>query len=315
MSNQELLEQAKSILVALGMPKAQQNARTAKCLMALLDMHGEKSWRQANAPLLGIRGILDFIRDTLNNPIAENTRETIRDESVKPMVAAGFVLHNPDDSTRAVNSKSNAYQVTPEALELFRKYGTPEWEHAIEEYLASRTTLRELYARRRETAKVTIPLETEMDLRISPGKHSELIKQVLNVFRPNFVPGGIVIYIGDTGAKWGYFNENALVDLGVKVELHGQMPDVVMFLPDKNWLFLIECVVSNGPVDGRRYEELKSIFAGCKAKLVFVTAFQDRLTMRKHLSELAWETEVWIADAPEHMIHFNGSRFLGPHES
>jgi len=48
---------------------------------------------------------------------------------------------------------------------------------------------------------------------------------------------------------------------------------------------------------------------------VFVTAFLDRKAMVKHLNQISWETEVWIADAPDHLIHFNGERFLGPHDA
>ncbi len=31
------------------------------------------------------------------------------------------------------------------------------------------------------------------------------------------------------------------------------------------------------------------------------------------LAQIAWESEVWIAEEPMHMIHFNGERFLGPY--
>ena len=67
------------------------------------------------------------------------------------------------------------------------------------------------------------------------------------------------------------------------------------------------------PVGGKRRKELKDLFAGCKAGLVFVTAFENRRTMQTFVSHIAWESEVWIADDPDHMIHFNGERFLGPY--
>ena len=49
--------------------------------------------------------------------------------------------------------------------------------------------------------------------------------------------------------------------------------------------------------------------------MIFVTAFPDRALMSKYLPDISWETEVWRADSPTHLIHFNGDRFLGPHES
>ena len=91
------------------------------------------------------------------------------------------------------------------------------------------------------------------------------------------------------------------------------MPDVVVYFPDKNWLVLIEAVTSHGPVNPKRLTELKTLFAGSEAGMVFVTAFLNRRGLHKYLGDVAWETEVWVADSPDHMIHFNGERFLGPY--
>jgi len=95
-----------------------------------------------------------------------------------------------------------------------------------------------------------------------------------------------------------------------QVDPHGKMPDVVVYHVQKKWLVLIEAVTSHGPVDGKRRDELKRLFADCKAGLVFVTAFLDRGRNGQVLGDISWETEVWVADAPSHMIHFNGERFL-----
>lgn len=127
------------------------------------------------------------------------------------------------------------------------------------------------------------------------------------------MPGGALIYAGDTGEKWGYFDKELLAKLGVEVDDHGKMPDVVLYCPKRGWLLLVESVTSHGPVDGKRHDELAQLFAGSKAGLVYVTAFPSRAVMTRYLGEIAWETEVWVADAPSHLIHFNGARFLGPH--
>ena len=84
--------------------------------------------------------------------------------------------------------------------------------------------------------------------------------------------------------------------------------------PEKNWVVLIEAVTSHGPIGPKRHNELKDLFKMAKAGLVFVTAFLTRRTMTKYLSEIAWETEVWIAEVPSHIMHFNGERLLGPYE-
>ena len=101
--------------------------------------------------------------------------------------------------------------------------------------------------------------------------------------------------------------------LDITVDHHGKLPDLVVYQPSKNWLFLMEAASSHGPVDAKRHDELSALFADCTAGLVYVSCFPDRATMRKFLTDLAWETEVWNADEPTHMVHLNGERFLGPY--
>ena len=120
----------------------------------------------------------------------------------------------------------------------------------------------------------------------------------------------------DTGKKWGFFDQKLLASLGVTVGSHGKMPDVVIYFRAKNWLILAEAVTSGGPVDGCRHKELADLFKTARAGLVFVTAFPDRGEIfRRFQSAVAWETEVWCASDPTHLIHFNGIRFLGPYAS
>ena len=150
-------------------------------------------------------------------------------------------------------------------------------------------------------------------LQLSPGEHSELIRKIIEEFAPRFSPGSQIVYIGDTGNKGVIFDEAYLKDLGVEVHERGKMPDVVLHYTDKNWLLLVESVTSVGPMDGKRHAELSHLFGNSSAGLVFVTAFPDRVLMKKFLTEIAWETEVWVGSDPDHLIHFNGDRFLGPH--
>jgi hypothetical protein len=108
-----------------------------------------------------------------------------------------------------------------------------------------------------------------------------------------------------------YFDQDALRDLGVTIEAQGKMPDVVVHHQAKSWLVLIEAVTSHGPMSPKRHAELKELFEGSTAGLVFVTAFLTKRDLTRYLSDIAGETEVWVAEAPTHMIHFNGERFLG----
>jgi hypothetical protein len=315
MNKNALLDSALQVLAALGLPKAQQNDRSALSLLALLNLKPRKNWQQAENPLMGITPIMDWIRDYFDKAYAPNTRETIRRQTMHQFVDAGLAVYNPDNPARPVNSPAAVYQIEPFALELLRSYGTTAWKNNLNEYLAKRQTLAARYANQREQNLIPVQIETGNVIKLSPGEHSELIRKIIESFAARFVPGAVLIYAGDTGEKWGYFEEPLLAKLGVKIETHGKMPDVVLHYPDRNWLLLVESVTSHGPVDGKRHAELASLFAGSKAGLVFVTAFPNRSIMSRYLGEIAWETEVWVADAPSHLIHFNGERFLGPYVS
>ena len=311
---QERIGEALDVLRQLGMPSEQLNDRTAICLLALLDLPKTKTWDKASNPMLGIRAILDFAREKLGHNYAENTRESIRKYSVKQLVAAGILLHNPDKPNRAVNSSGNRYQVESNALALLRKFGARGWKKSLLTYLGTRQTLADQFAQHRDMQRIPVIINKEHEIRLGAGNHSDLIRAIIEEFIPRFVPGGELVYVGDTGTKWGYFDEKLLHTLGVKVGNHGKIPDVVIYYRKKNWLILVEAVASSGPVDGIRHAELSDLFKESTAGLVFVTTFPDRgEIMRKFLSVVAWETEVWCASDPTHLIHFNGIRFLGPY--
>lgn len=268
---------------------------------------------EAEAPLIGITPMMDFALTEYAKKYAPNSRETFRRQTIHQFVAAGLAVYNPDDPSRPINSPKAVYQIEPEALRLIRKYGTDDWENDLQAYLSTRNTLIKKYAQERMMAQVPVQVAPGKSVNLSPGLHSELIKAIIEDFGSRFVPNGTLLYAGDTGDKWGYFDEQRLSQLGVSVDSHGKMPDVLLYDSDRNWLLLIESVTSHGPVNGKRHSELVEIFSSATAGLVFVTAFPSRALMTRYLVEIAWETEVWIADAPTHLIHFNGDRYLGPH--
>ena len=315
MNKKALLKSALQILAALGLPKGQQNERSALSLLALLNLQPKRNWPQAESPLMGITPIMDWIRDHYDKAYAPNTRETIRRQTMHQFVDAGLAVYNPNNPTRPVNSPATVYQIEPFALELLRSFGTTAWNNTLDAYLAKRQTLAARYANERKHNLVPVQIAAGKVMKLSPGEHSELIRKIIESFAARFVPGAVLIYAGDTGKKWGYFEKSLLAKLGVEVETHGKMPDVVLHYPDRNWLLLVESVTSHGPVDGKRHAELAKLFAKSKAGLVYVTAFPNRSIMSRYLGEIAWETEVWVADAPSHLIHFNGDRFLGPYIS
>ena len=309
----DYIKAAHQIIVSLGLPRAQQNERSALCLLALLNLTPGKRWAAAENPLVGITPIMDWAREYYDKDYAPNTRETVRRQTMHQFCDAGIALYNPDKPDRPVNSPKAVYQIEPGALALLRQFGTKAWHNALATYLANLETLVARYAKERNQNRIPVEIAPGKKITLSPGEHSELIRAIIEDFAPRFSPGSVLVYAGDTGDKWGYFDAPLLSELGVEVDSHGKMPDVVLHYTEKNWLLLVESVTSHGPVDGKRHDELANLFAGSNAGLVYVTAFPNRAIMGRYLSEIAWETEVWVADAPSHLIHFNGVRFLGPY--
>ena len=309
----DYLNRAQQLIADLGLPRAQQNERSALCLLALLNLSPGKSWAKASAPLIGITPIMDWARKHYGKDYAPNTRETVRRQTMHQFVNAGIVRYNPDKPDRPTNSPKTVYQIEPATLTLLRSFGTPMWQNNLMVYLSERETLTDRYAKAREQNRIPVQIAPRENITLSPGEHSELIRAIIEDFVPRFAPGSELVYAGDTGDKWGYFDGALLARLGVDVDVHGKMPDVVLNYTERKWLLLVESVTSHGPVDGKRHAELTELFSEAKAGLVYVTAFPNRAIMARYLGEIAWETDVWVADSPSHLIHFDGRRFLGPY--
>jgi hypothetical protein len=237
----------------------------------------------------------------------------VRRQTVHQFRDAALVLVNPDDPRRPINSVKTVYQIEPSVLALLRSYGGAEWDKNLSAYHASVETLVTAYAEERRQARLLVRLPDGTALTLSPGGQNILIEQVLTLFLPRFVPDSAVLYVGDADEKFAHFDEPRLAALGVTVDRHGKMPDAIIYSAERKWLILVEAVTSHGPVDAKRHRELATLFRTAAVGLVFVTAFLTRRAMAAYLDTIAWETEVWVAEAPDHLIHFDGERLLGPY--
>ena len=262
---------------------------------------------------MGITPIMEWMSEAYQKHYAPNSRETVRRFSMHQFVEAGIATYNPDNPERPVNSPKAVYQIENETLDLLRSYNTVSWSENLKKFLKNRKSLIQKYAKKRAQKLIPIQIAPNRTIRLSPGSHSQLIRDVIKEFGPRFAPGSKLVYVGDTGDKWSYFTKDLLEKLSIQVDTHGKMPDVLLYYAQKNWLLLVEAVTSHGPVDSKRHSELSELFKNSTAGLVFVTAFSNRMSMTRYINDIAWETEVWVSDAPSHLIHFNGERFLGPY--
>lgn len=308
------ITEAQEILKALGLPAAQQNEMSALVLLALCSIKEDTPWAKAKRASQRItKEIMAFVNDNYKaeSPYAPNTCETFRRQVLHQFVQASVVNYNPDDPTLPVNSPKAHYSITPEALTVVQGYGKAEWNNKVEKFAQETTMLREKYAAERDLHRIPLIIEGN-EYYLSPGAHNEVQSAVVEEFAPRFAPGGKLLYIGDAEDKDLYVNTAGLEALKLPITEHSKLPDIVISDEKRGWLFLIEVVTSHGPVSAKRVVELEEFTKDCPYGIVYVTAFPNAKEFKKHVDDIAWETEVWLSDTPDHMIHFNGDRFIGP---
>lgn len=318
----QLVNEALTILESCGIPldglTERRKTKMAKAFLALADVRTNVAWNQAKSNehqhRYTSREIIAYMNKHLGENIADSSYDDIRRKDLILPVTAGLVMKSAADPNADTNDGTRGYALRPEFAAQVRLFGTAQWKKALNNFLAGQMTLAEKLRRERQLAQIPVTIGNGTELTFSPGPHNDLQKQIIEHFLPNFGYGAEVLYVGDTAEKLLFIDKKRLAALNFFELAHDQLPDVIAYSPKKNWVFLIEAVHSANPITELRRLTLKKVAADCNADIVFVTAFPDRSTFRKHVKDVAWETEVWIADAPEHLIHFNGDKFLGPYK-
>lgn len=301
------IEEAREILKFVGMTKAQQADICCYVLLAMAGIEPDMSWRNATNDWIRIHDIIQFANLNYETSYAENSREAIRKQALHRFRTAALV----EDNGKATNSPNYRYRLTDETLELLKHYQSVGWNEISSRYMMYHERLVDIYASKKEMKMMPVKINGN-DFKFSPGKHNELQKAIIEAFAPRFAENAECLYVGDTIEKDLVKNTDKLKELGFEITLHDKMPDVVLYRGDKNWIYFIESVTSVGPMDPKRILEITEMTKDVTAGKIFVTAFLDFKTYKKFSEELAWDTEVWIAEMPEHMIHLNGDKFMGP---
>lgn len=300
-------DEAKEILGALRVPAKQQNNMCCCVLLAMANLTENDNWMNATNSWVRIHDVIAFLNENYGTTYAENSRETFRKQAMHHFRNAAII----EDNGKATNSPNYRYRLTDEMLNMIQSYGTDNWEINLTSFLDNHEALVQQYASKRTMRKMPVKINGE-DFTFSPGKHNQLQKAIIEEFAPRFAPNSECLYVGDTTEKDLVKNETKLRELGFTITLHDKMPDVVLYSEEKDWLYFIESVTSVGPMEPKRIKEIEEMTVDVKAGKIYVTAFLDFKSFKKFSETLAWETEAWIADMPDHMIHLNGDKFLGP---
>ena len=301
------IEEVRKFLKMIGMPKQQQTDLCCYVVLAMAGIQPEMSFSEAKNEWIRIHDIIQFSNINYGTTYAENSRETFRKQALHRFRTAALV----EDNGKPTNSPNYMYRLTDEVLRLIRQIQTKELEEDIFRFLQYHEKLIDIYASKKKMTMMPVRINGS-DFKFSVGKHNELQKAILEEFAPRFAPDSECLYVGDTIEKDLVKNSNKLTELGFEITLHDKMPDVVLYREDTHWIYFIESVTSVGPMDPKRVLEIEEMTKNVTAGKIFITAFLDFKTYKKFSEVLAWETEVWIAELPEHMIHLNGDKFLGP---
>ena len=304
------LDEARDILDALQVPAKQQNTMCCCVLLAMAGLKEGQDWLSATNNWIRIHDVIAFASENYGIIYAENSRETIRKQAMHHFRNAAFI----EDNGKATNSPNYRYRLTDEMLKLLQSYSSGMWSKNLNTFLSNHETLISIYASKRAVRKMPVRING-LELTFSPGKHNQLQRAIIEEFAPRFAPNSECLYVGDTIEKDLVKNENKLRELGFAITLHDKMPDVVLYSSQKNWIYFIEAVTSVGPMEPKRIKEIEEMTTGVTAGKIYVTAFLDFKTFKMFSESLAWETEAWIAETPDHMIHLNGDKFLGPHNN
>lgn len=316
---QELINIALHILETFGIPiegTARRLERMAIAFLASGDIKSLKDLSKAkdlnNGFALKTRDIINYVNKHFNENISSGSYDDIRRKDLKLLTIAEVVLQSSPNS--ATNDSTRGYSINPTYAELIRNYGKKEWEKSVAEKLKNIEPLSQKLKRERQISKVKVTLPSGGQLTFSAGEHNDLQKAIIEDFLPRYGFGAEVLYVGDTTDKYLYLEKEKLEKLNFFEISHEELPDVIAYSKSKNWLYLIEAVHSSGPISEIRLLQLQKLTKDCKAAIVYVTAFLTRQKLRQFMADIAWETEVWIADNPDHLVHFNGDKFLGPYK-
>jgi hypothetical protein len=308
------IREAQQILKSLGLPKEQQNEMAALTLLALAGLKPRDSWNKAtNKSCTVTKDIMSFTSQYYKKGYAPNTRETFRRHVLHQFVQGHIVNYNPDNPSLPTNSPKAHYALTEETLDVLKSWKTKSYKQNCKDFLVKYGALDDVYKKPRHYKQTPLRLPDGSVLQLSPGKHNQLQTAVLKEFGPRFAPGAVLVYFGDTAKKNLFYDSQLLSEMGIQIDDHSKLPDIILLDMEKKTLFLIEAVTSHGPMIPKRVVELKSIFKKPSLGLIFISAFPDFKIYSKYAGVIAWDTEVWVAEVPDHLLHRNGGHYMTRH--
>ncbi|MDD1777834.1 MAG: restriction endonuclease [Candidatus Helarchaeota archaeon] len=324
MSKESKIRDALKILEAIGVPidnlTSRRKERVALALLAVANLQPDKLWKDSvvwkepGSWSLTTREIINYWNNYYGENVSSGSYDDVRRKDLIFLVEAGLVIRAAGAPGASTNDPTRRYAIAEGSANVLRLFGTPHWEAAVSDYIERVGLLKDRMERRRQQNKVPVKLPDGQQLDLTSGPHNVLQKAIIENFLPRFVPGSEILYVGDTAKKSLIKDDKRIKELGFFELAHETLPDVVAYDPKKNWIFLIEAVHSSNPISKLRHLNLERLTENCIAPRIYVSVFKDRQSLRNWILDISWETEVWLTDEPDHLIHFDGEKFLGPYK-
>ena len=317
---QQLIRQSLQIISCLGVPiddlTDRQKEKMAMALLAVGDVKTSSGWRRIkdsnNDYALTTRAMISFYNAHLGDNVSSGSYDDVRRKDLARLTQATIVINSKPAANNS--NPTRGYKINAEYSRIIRNYGQRDWFEQVALFNRSHPTYEERISQRRNIPKLKVTTPDGREIELKDGEHNSIQKQIIEEFLPRFGREATVLYCGDSDNKYGIiFEEEQLAALGFADLKQGKLPDVVAYSPSENWIYMIEAYHTSNPITPERKYELEQLMGRGAEHAVFVTAFENSSAYRSCPEDLAWETEVWIATDPDHMIHRNGHRFMGPY--
>ena len=299
------VDEVRVLLQQLGLERKLTTEQSAICVLALSDGAEREGLLPGKTHLRDgarIHDIIEFARHECGKEVAENTRESYRKLSLKPLCDEGLVIRHQ----LSTNDPKTFYRLHPEMLRLLTCPAPLERRWLAQE-LSAQQSQGKGWRQQSNRSEVPVEVGQAQPFFLSPGAHSRLTAAVVELYAPVFLKRPKVVYLGDTRHKDGYQNRDLMRELNLPVQVAANLPDVILYCEANRCLVVIEVVASSGPISTARLYQLETLVeqsAALGCQLRYVTVFPSRRLFRRFVEDIAWGTQVWIADEPEHVVYF-----------
>ena len=299
------VKEVKALLHQLGFPSRRITEQTAFCILALSDTSPRERLLAGHTCLADgarVHDILNYVRQDIGRPVAENTRESYRKTSLRPLMEAGWVIRHQ----LSTNDPNTYYRLHPDFARLLTLPSGSERDTLVERLcLLERKRYRKQQDLRQEVLVTVAPGKVHT---LSPGRHNLLQQAVVKTLGPALLQHPQVVYVGDTAPRIGYQDRSLMRRLNLPIDVSASLPDVIFYDQEEKGLLVVEAVVSSGPISTGRLAQLQELTASSRSlgvRVVYVSAFPSRRVFRRFVEDIAWGSSVWIADEPYNIVHFD----------